>query len=1081
MAILFLVGAGSAYGYVAQSPAATLADGRGELFNDLPRPSLNGMRADTVYFGGDDGTGMAYLGGVWDWDTIVSDPLQGWITQDMTEDPADYFYRVNADSFAVHGDGCTPMMGFGTWQIWCGVHEDDADLRDFVCGMGYANNSCQRAISPRYATGASLPNVEFEYFNDTEIGFDYVYVYVNYYNALGDLVSAVEVDRLDGIIGAYDAPAHFNMGPATADAEFCELEFRFTADGGWSDEDGSWCTECGPFAADNVQFFDGTTNHVFDFESGAQGWTFGRCAGIGADMAVWDQATWSQWLEDVGVACSCPLSGNALGFCTEDVPYSLPGFKQLHHEYGKSGILDRGPYLPPDYNSVYVRMAAYFYLRQGGGSFVRPGWTVYPYSSETNPDPHWSPRGGQNVYNYTGDTPGCAYAAGIGDWDLSSPPDGDPIPPTWELMRFIFETITDCEGFQVPPTVCLFEGETFGSPLLDRCQIGLTYAPDAPAITPETGMIFHDGYGQKFPTYLEPSDVANSNVAYDLSRDNEGQNDWNADTSAVSGPVVNAQQPRRWLARFCVKVDRKGPRQDLIPGYLKWKNRLAYAGNVEQDYVCVQMDSVQIAQGPYKHKFATYFHEAEAGFDATHPDYSYWQEILPDSIFVPGTRISYQYQSRWFDGAEYRTIGPWEMEILPNMRLVQGEDYTVEWPCVLYIDRFNRGSEYYITPTLDQVGLEYDKYDALDGSSNWDAPIKRSFGGTKFNPGGWGNNGMTTDQALGYRLILFSLGTFGLSACEIPDFELLELWLTTTQCGLADTRRALIMNGDQIAGCMGHPTLGQANGFLNNVLGTTYDQDAYRSFNNDWAYCVWLEPAAGAYFAPSAPGVGLYGNGCPNAYSYNVLGVQPGVSGALGNLNYYSFQGTGTNTYVSYAQVARQYQQAQVGNWRTVVDGFSFHHVSERGCNGEPCSADSNCVVQGAAELLGPELTWLAAGGAPFAAWQYPCEDDAVGDGGETHLSGPVNFLYAARPNPFRGTAAIRFNLASATRVNLAIYDVSGRLVRTLIDGAMDKGEYTQSWDGADNAGNRVAGGIFWMQMSTANGYVSSKKMVSVR
>ena len=58
----------------------------------------------------------------------------------------------------------------------------------------------------------------------------------------------------------------------------------------------------------------------------------------------------------------------------------------------------------------------------------------------------------------------------------------------------------------------------------------------------------------------------------------------------------------------------------MIPGYLAWKQRLAYAGDPEQDFVCVQMDSVEITQGAYKHRFDTYFHESEPGFDPTHPD-----------------------------------------------------------------------------------------------------------------------------------------------------------------------------------------------------------------------------------------------------------------------------------------------------------------------------------------------------------------------------------------------------------------------------------------------------------------------------
>lgn len=1087
LAVLFLVGVSSTLAYVGNAPSASLATKAGELVNDLPRPSLNGTRLDTIWFGGDDGTGHAFLGGVWDFDTIVSDPFQGWTSKDLTEDTALHFYRVTADSFTVHGDPCVPMFAApNTAQIWFGVHEDEANLRDFATGMGYGNTNCGQARSPRYNIASGNPiSLNFKYFNDSEVGFDYTYVYLNCFNNLGDDLGQFEVTRFDGRDGTYTAPSLWTSTNQYAELPTgttqIQLEYKFVSDGGWSDEDGSWPTECGPFAADDITFTIGSTVNSYNFESGAQGWTFQKCPGIGAGMAIWPQSIWGQWLEQIGLACSCPMANNVLGFCTEDVPYDLPGYKQLHQEYGYSGIIDRGSYQPPDYNAVFVRSAAYAYLRQGAGTFVRAGWTIYPYITDVNPVPHWSPRGGQDVFYYSGDTPYCTNRGGISDWDLSAPPDGEPLPPSWQLMKFIVETVTDCARFQVPTTVCLFEGETFGSPLYDNVQAGLTFSPDAPAITTDTGALFQDGFGQRFPTYLDPGDVGNANISYDLSRDNVGQNDWNADTSTISGPVVNNTQPRRWLARFCFQVTRKGPRQNMIPGYLAWKARVAYAGNPEQDYVCVQMDSVEVPQGAYKHRFETYFHESEQGFDHNHPDRTRWQEILPDSIWTPGTQLNYKFQSKWYDGVEYRDLGPWEFEILPGMRLQTGQQYDVEWPCVLYIDRFNRGSEYYIVPLLEQMGLVYDKYDALDASSNWDASIKRAFGGTYFNPGSWGNNGMTTDQALGYRLILFSLGTLGSTACELGDFEILDLWLNTTQCGLADTRRALIMDGSEIAWCMGNAETGQAIGFMNNVLGTTVIAESYRDYNQDDNYCVYLEPASGAVFTPAAPGVSLFGNGCPNVYNFNVLGLQPGVSGTVGNLRFYSYQGTGTSPYVNYAQVVRAKTQAQVANWRTSVDGYSFHLLSERGCNGADCSTDSSCVVRGAADLLGPELTWMQTGGAPFVNWRYPCVDVAVDDGGDTHLSGPVNFLYAARPNPFRGTAAIRYTLAAPTHVTLAIYDVSGRLVRTLVDGAMDKGENTATWDGADNAGNRVGGGIFWMQMSTENGYTSSKKMVVLR
>jgi len=1066
---------------------------------DAPGASRDGhwstpvpARRDTLWFGGDDGTGTAYLGGVWDWDTIVSDPLQGWQGRDLTADPDTYFYRVTEDSFIVHGDPCTPMFAGSLGQLWCGVHEDDARLRDFVGGMGYGNNHCQRARSPLYDIAAGdTTALEFRYFNDTEAGFDYTYVRLRCFLADGEPNDGEDLEEFTGQHGSYEAPAFWSgttpYGALPPNTARVQLEFEFRSDGGWSDEDGAWTTECGPFAADDIQVTIGGVAQTFDFEDGPQGWTFERCPGIGSFMRVWDEATWMEWVEESGLECCPSLSGNVLGFCQPDFMGGLPGFPQGHREMGYSGVVDRGSYLPPDYNSVYVRMAGFAYLRFGAGTFVRPGWSFYPYSTEINPEPHWSPRGGQDGWTYTGDAPYCAYGAGIFAWDLSAPPDGDPIPVDWERMRFIFETVTDCEEFFIPSTVCLYEGETNGSPLIDRVQVGLAHTADAPPIVLETGAAFIDGFGQNFPEYLEPGDVGNSNVERDLSLDDPASNDWNADTAVVTGSQVTSPSGR-WLSRICFRVERAGPRQQMIPGYAAWRQRLAYAGDPEVDFVCVQMDSVQFTQGAYKNKFATFFHEADPGFDPSQPDCSPAQEILPDLAFVPGTRVRYYYESWWYnDGAppsEYYRLGPdngWEYEILPGMRLLPGAPYAVEWPSVLYVDAYNRGAEARIRAVLDGVGLAYDIFDYGGTCSCYSAPMKRSYGGTHFNPGGWGNNGCTLPQLLGYRLILLDTGDYAPGALQGPDFELFRDWLGSTECGIYGVRRGFIFSGDEIAHILDDPGQGPVGrDLLWNTLGATY-QGHYRELNQDEAACVYLEPAAGAVFTPAAPGVALFGNECPGYRNYSVLGLRPGIPNVTGNLRYYSYEGTGSQPYVDFAQVVRQNIEPGVTNWKTILEGGTWFHLAARDCLGDDCSPDSACVVQGALDLVGPELAWLQAGGTPFVNWRYPCEDVAVDEESDTHLSGPVTYLHAPRPNPFRGTAALRFSLARATPVTLDVFDVSGRRVRRVLDAAQPAGENTVVWDGADDAGHVLGRGLYWVQLRTGDGYVSSRRMLQLR
>jgi len=1039
------------------------------------------FRQDTIWFGGDDGTGYAVEGQIWDFEGPGGD-FQGWETFDYTANIATYFYRVTAADFA--NDPVVPMILGTTGQIWCGAHEDEANELCWVSGMGYANSFCQSAFSPYFNYAGGAIDIGFDYFADSEDDFDYTYINVLCYDAVGDLLEGgeVQVAFLHGDLGSPDSPLAFVDGLEAADIPAgtaqVRLEFRFVADGAWSDEDGLYDSIYGPFGGDNVTMsIDGAQVVDADFDTGADDFTFSKCAGNGTYMGLVDEATYTQWLDFVGLACSCTLSGWALEFVDEEgSQYTIPGHFAGQREMAISGIVDRAGYDPTAYNTTIVRWDQYSALEYQYGTFYRQGYKYYPFTCPTNPNPTWSGRMGQNTHYYT-----SAISCGLNGTNLTTLDGqaGDPLPNEWELMRFTYDVYCSCEGFGIPSTVCVEEGNTKGSPVIDNVRVGLTGAVDAPAIAPDTGHLWHDGFGQLFPTFLDPADVGNSSITWDLSGTNvdpDEENDWHGDTAMVVGPSVTTEEGR-WLAELCFKV-RPGPRQHLIPEYMTWKARLG--GDPEADFVCVLMDSLETAQGVWKNKFESYFHEDDPGFNPAFADRTEEQEILPDLVFTPGTYIEYYYQSYWYDGGappeDYFQYGPFEFEILPGMEAVEttdsfGQDlYEVVWPCVLYVDAFNRGVEYYLNPMFEQLGLDVDKFDYLDASSNWHTPLARSFGGTTFNPGGYGNNGMTAEQALGYRLILVNTGTFGGGSMERKDWPLFEEWLTTTSCGLANIRRGLILDGDQVATVVDNYQPGGRD-FLNNTLGTTLVWPAYRDYADDWEFCVFLEPDANAVFEVVDRDLSLYGNGCPNIYDYNVLGVQGGVSGTQGN---YLFND------VQFAQVVRDHSAAG-RDFLSIVNGFSLHHVSYVQA-ADDCPSDSASIVEGASSMVGAMLEWMTDPTQPWEKWQYPCVNlDVNGDEGQTHTSGPANFLFASRPNPFHNTATIRFAMASAGRVDIGIYDVSGRLVRNVVSGTMDAGENSVVWDGTDNTGARVGGGVYWMQMSTHDGFTSGKKMVVLR
>jgi flagellar hook assembly protein FlgD len=83
-------------------------------------------------------------------------------------------------------------------------------------------------------------------------------------------------------------------------------------------------------------------------------------------------------------------------------------------------------------------------------------------------------------------------------------------------------------------------------------------------------------------------------------------------------------------------------------------------------------------------------------------------------------------------------------------------------------------------------------------------------------------------------------------------------------------------------------------------------------------------------------------------------------------------------------------------------------------------------------------------------------------------------------PNPFTKTTVIRYQLPRTEHATLKVYDVTGRLVRTLVNGKMKPGYYTLDWDGKDNKKRSVASGIYFLRFEAAE-FSSRKKMTLLR
>jgi hypothetical protein len=85
--------------------------------------------------------------------------------------------------------------------------------------------------------------------------------------------------------------------------------------------------------------------------------------------------------------------------------------------------------------------------------------------------------------------------------------------------------------------------------------------------------------------------------------------------------------------------------------------------------------------------------------------------------------------------------------------------------------------------------------------------------------------------------------------------------------------------------------------------------------------------------------------------------------------------------------------------------------------------------------------------------------------------------LFQNQPNPFSPETSIAFDLPMAGPVELVIYGVNGRLIRRLVKDTREAGRHTASWDGRDDAGEKVGSGIYFYQL-TAAGAAESRRMI---
>jgi hypothetical protein len=132
-------------------------------------------------------------------------------------------------------------------------------------------------------------------------------------------------------------------------------------------------------------------------------------------------------------------------------------------------------------------------------------------------------------------------------------------------------------------------------------------------------------------------------------------------------------------------------------------------------------------------------------------------------------------------------------------------------------------------------------------------------------------------------------------------------------------------------------------------------------------------------------------------------------------------------------------------------------------------SEPASFLWEGLAAARGGENEYLDAGvepGAPHSYWIHLVERT----GGVTTIGPAVAIaalpaLAITAPSPFTPGSSLRLALPAAARVALEVFDVQGRLVRTLHEGTLPQGIVEVAWDGRDGAGRRVSSGFYFARL----------------
>ena len=985
--------------------------------------------------------------------------MDGWVGEDLTTQAEDYFRVADNSNDLNYGIGTCVLAG--TKSLFCGVTTGQAAALCYIdqVGTGYGNNWNQRVVTKTYTYNlGDIISLSYKYHDESEIDFDYGYTilqtwdgarWINYDTLAtytGNLTGTATV-VVTNFFGALNPPIDFRIG------------FIFASDGGYSDEDASNPTNCGGFVIDDYSLvWDGGATDSENFEDVAPGslpagWI--RIAGAFGDYAVGDFAA-VRHLDDLPIPVTlgqvpcvpavgsgvCDIADSVLTFFDPNGG-PIQRWHPLYQENGAiSPIIDFSDH--PGVPGRYLTCERFANLPMADYVFMQ--WAVrYAPACESGGWSRWLSNG--YVY-YTPEGPSCrTMAFDVSTW----------VPPDAQKAQVLYSVINECYGCpHVPPYPCCTYTNNV-TPYFDNVSFGVYGSDFAPYISIDASDCWQDQFAEDGT--LDPASTADTRIPRQLTT--SGLPIF-GDTLTCVGSADNME------VDFVFRMAKVGPRQELTdPFFTAWFPGITGGGWVE-----VRMDTAEVTQSsvstvPVLGKWMCTFHEEDPVSIAN--GLVEGREILPNNLFVPGTRIEYFLKARYLGSATWWLLpdttdnGYEEFEILPMM--VDDGMGGLQWPCLIVADHYGqmgnsgeRNSDR-IARNLKAKNLAFDTFNRL-GSAAYMNGIGRSpanpgqIGGPGDDKYNWGP-GATINQMLAYTHCILNAGSSSSNGMSESDVNLIRDWLTLHSYEISP--KFFWLSGDQVVSWLNGKTW--ARPFLNSTLGVSYLHANYAQQHNDSTYCLPMDGMPGGSILCLDPELFVIReNGCPR--TFNCISTCGG--GSVQEIGY-NLTGPGDQ------------EVAAVGNapagkyYKTFTEGYDHCLIRTSTVPIQPgCGTDGfmgtwlSCVLDwagyGSSSICGTDISQIE-----------PPEPDLP------HRA--VSWLGRAFPNPMNPTSSISYSVGKPGMVALRVFDVTGRVIRTLVSESKTPGAYSVIWDGTNDKGQDVGSGIFFYQLE-ASGFKSAKKIV---